>query len=284
MGVFNFMETFFFISLGITFVLILLLVYHFKQRLATVEQKSDTMFDIMNNMVKEMGVIKMIASRNMGPPPSTMAFPHYGSNIPVTETFSQMSNATNQVELSAIQENGHDENEETDEDSDESDDDEETDDDSDGSDNECDTDEDNTKIIVSDNEEGEEGETNDNEEVPEKASKPVIDAEDLGNTTVQDEIVQNEMIELDDTLSIMSDMSLAIKEDTDVVVSVVNVEVETVVDALVEAVVEPLPLPLEDYRKLSLGELKQVVITKGLTADSSKMKKKELLELLGVSK
>lgn len=58
MGVFNFIETFFFISLGITFVLILLLVYHFKQRLNTIEQKSDTMFEIINNIVQEITSIK----------------------------------------------------------------------------------------------------------------------------------------------------------------------------------------------------------------------------------
>ena len=55
---YSFIETFFFISLGITFVLISLLVYYFKQRLNSMEQKSDTMFEIMNNMVKELAVIK----------------------------------------------------------------------------------------------------------------------------------------------------------------------------------------------------------------------------------
>jgi hypothetical protein len=55
---YNFIETFFFISLGITFILISLLVYHFKQRLTVIEQKNDTMFEIMNNMVKEMSAIK----------------------------------------------------------------------------------------------------------------------------------------------------------------------------------------------------------------------------------
>ena len=60
MGVFNFIETFFFISLGITFVLILLLVYHFKQRLNAIEQKNGTMFDIINNIVQEITTMKKI--------------------------------------------------------------------------------------------------------------------------------------------------------------------------------------------------------------------------------
>ena len=58
MGAFNFIESFFLLSLGITFVLIVLLVYHFKQRLASMEQKCDTMFDIVQNLVKELKAVK----------------------------------------------------------------------------------------------------------------------------------------------------------------------------------------------------------------------------------
>jgi hypothetical protein len=58
MGFFNILETFFFISLAITFVLIIMLVYHFKARLTNVENKYDTMFGIMHNMVGELKGIK----------------------------------------------------------------------------------------------------------------------------------------------------------------------------------------------------------------------------------
>ena len=58
MGAFNFIESFFLLSLGITFVLIVLLVYHFKQRLSSMEQKCDTMFDIVQNLVKELKAVK----------------------------------------------------------------------------------------------------------------------------------------------------------------------------------------------------------------------------------
>ena len=62
MGVFSFVENFFFISLGITFVLILLLVYHFKQRMSSVERKGETMFELMSSVVKEINVLKNINS------------------------------------------------------------------------------------------------------------------------------------------------------------------------------------------------------------------------------
>ena len=58
MPAFNFFETILLISLAITFVLILFLVYHFKQRIATTEEKTDTMFDIINNMAQEMTNIR----------------------------------------------------------------------------------------------------------------------------------------------------------------------------------------------------------------------------------
>jgi len=60
MGLFNYIDTFFFISLGITFILILLLVFHFKQRISTLEQKNETMFEIINNIVQELVQIKYI--------------------------------------------------------------------------------------------------------------------------------------------------------------------------------------------------------------------------------
>jgi hypothetical protein len=67
MGFFNILETFFFISLAITFVLIMMLVYHFKGRISVLEQKCDTMFEIMNNVVKEMRTIKMASISCVNP-------------------------------------------------------------------------------------------------------------------------------------------------------------------------------------------------------------------------
>ena len=67
MGLFNYIDTFFFISLGITFILILLLVFHFKQRISTLEQKTETMFEIINNIVQELVQIKYIIT----PPPAS---------------------------------------------------------------------------------------------------------------------------------------------------------------------------------------------------------------------
>ena len=73
MSAFGSMETSFFISLGISFVLILLLVYHFKQRLSVAEGKLDTMFEIINNLAQELSNVKSVIVHNNRP---STPFPH----------------------------------------------------------------------------------------------------------------------------------------------------------------------------------------------------------------
>lgn len=54
MSIFGFIENFFFISLGIVFGLVLLLVYHFKNRMAVAEKKSESMYGLLSAIVKEI--------------------------------------------------------------------------------------------------------------------------------------------------------------------------------------------------------------------------------------
>lgn len=77
MANFSLFETFFFITLAITFILILLLVYHFKDRLSKLEQKSESMFEIIQNLsgtfseeisrLKVGGASNVILSPTMNP-------------------------------------------------------------------------------------------------------------------------------------------------------------------------------------------------------------------------
>jgi hypothetical protein len=60
MAFFDFVEKFFFISLAITFILIIMLVYHFKDRISLLEGKCETMFEIANNLVKEMNFLRRV--------------------------------------------------------------------------------------------------------------------------------------------------------------------------------------------------------------------------------
>lgn len=94
---FSFMETSFVISLGITFVLLLLLIYHFKQRLSVAENKQDTMFEIINNLAQELNNMKMNLSLMNRPP---TPYPHNVSNQPVSSEnvgmYEQMTTLVNE--------------------------------------------------------------------------------------------------------------------------------------------------------------------------------------------
>lgn len=58
MTLMNVMDSVFYLGLVITFLLILLVVYHFKNRVTTMEQRCDTMFEIMNNIVQELNLLR----------------------------------------------------------------------------------------------------------------------------------------------------------------------------------------------------------------------------------
>lgn len=119
---FSFMETSFVISLGITFVLLLLLIYHFKQRLSVAENKQDTMFEIINNLAQELNNMKM--SLSLMNRPST-PYPHNVSNQHVSNEnvgmYEQMASLDNEESDSSDYEDSDDEISD-DEDSDDEDD------------------------------------------------------------------------------------------------------------------------------------------------------------------
>jgi hypothetical protein len=82
MGFFSLLETFFFISLAITFVLIIMLVYHFKGRLVSVEDRYHTMFEIVNSLVKEMKNLRdtMVQTQAQAQAQSPVERPPFGGN------------------------------------------------------------------------------------------------------------------------------------------------------------------------------------------------------------
>lgn len=81
MKLFSMLESIFFITLGICCVLLMMLIYHFKQRLSKVEQSNETMFEILNNMVHELSEIKRMYGFS-----NTQTFPTHSidNRIPVS--------------------------------------------------------------------------------------------------------------------------------------------------------------------------------------------------------
>jgi hypothetical protein len=192
MEFFNFVETFFFISLAITFVLIMMLVYHFKERLSVLEKKTNTMFDIVNNIVQELNYI-----RNQSIP-QRMESPTY---IPLSNIFSQMGN----------------------------------------------------KILVSEEETDDDTDDDSVEELQEQEQEESIKRINIDFSTKE----EVDDIDLDELKEDSSDEELEQPEQP-----------------------EPVESLMETYKKLDVSALRTLVASKGLTIDTKKMKKTDLLKLL----
>ena len=58
MPISQYVDTFFFISLGVTFILLFLVAFHFKTRISQVERKNETLTEICTTLVSEIGLLK----------------------------------------------------------------------------------------------------------------------------------------------------------------------------------------------------------------------------------
>ena len=71
MGLFSMLESFFFVTLGISCILLMMLIYHFKQRINKLENNNRMMFDVINNMVQELSILKNTIHHNTQSNPPT---------------------------------------------------------------------------------------------------------------------------------------------------------------------------------------------------------------------
>jgi hypothetical protein len=221
MSAFGMIESFFFLSLGVVFVLLMLLVYHFKQRIATIEQKSDTMFDIVQNLAKELTALK-----------GRMSSP---TSCPVSMT--RMIDSEDHVY------DEEDEDEEEEDEEDEEDDDEEDDEDDDDED---DDDEERVKVI------------------------------DIGTLKQIDPIREND----DSRQSDSDDESpiVELNDDESDKIKVLKVPQQPQNESVMTTDNDDSNINV--YKKMSVGELRTTVISKGLCSDASKLNKVELLKML----
>jgi hypothetical protein len=251
MGFFNMLEMFFFASLAITFVLILFLVYHFRQKFTALEEKCDTMFEIINNIVKEMNNRATLEQIQHEMP----------ENVIFTPNVNQMNIPTELPKL-VVSES---EEEESDEESDEESEDEESDEESDeGFDDGTDQ-----AVILPE------------ELIEEEQSIKVIQNVDLNDidediNPIEDNNLSNEVSDIEDP-----DIDEGLDEEA---VSMIHVEKleETTLENNDETIETP---PMEVYRKMNISALKALIVEKGLHSnnDINKMKKAELLRLLETS-
>ena len=247
MGFFNFIETFFFLSLGITFVLILLLVYHFKQRLTTLENKCDTVYEIITNLVKEVTNIRQVQIQQLSNSfVSNTIVPSFHN----TEVNGRIKVSDEDFEASEDDEDEDEDDEEEDEDDDEEDDDSQA------------SDDDMPPLITI-----EEPITNSTIKVINVDIGDIIES-DILETEVESENLDNEDNKLE-PIELEEEEQIHV-EKLDESPALENSETESEIKETARDV----------YSKMSVSELKALVITKGLSSDPSKKKKNELLKML----
>ena len=297
MALFNFIETFFFISLAITFLLILLLVYHFKQRLGATEHKCDGMFEIVNNIVKELNVLRnaqINAAQFSGfqhtSPPAHTPF-HLNKSVPMShppfhfqQSFSNNTEDANNIFVSIVEndttvktptvndvvelndDDSEDEYDSEDDSEDDSDDEYESDYDSDAElpeeiiiDTTMDIDT-TTKVTVQE------------DETFESITTPEIKVITIDETvTIPVEITEPVILVTQDTISAVPEIQVEKLENT---------EFDNTEQDDAPSHDDHTSATKEIYRKMNIHTLKTLVITKGLCSDPSKMKKPELIKLL----
>jgi hypothetical protein len=258
MGFFSLLETFFFISLAITFILIIMLVYHFKGRLVTLEDKCNTMFEIMNSMVKEMKNIRE-SIMTAAPPQPPAAVPFAGaSGLFPPELFKLFQGGPSMFPSQRNNVEGDDEDDEYEGDDDEDEEDEEE--------------QEYKKIVVSDTE----LDSDVDEEDDVKIISVNID-DNVENTPVS-------LADLEEEENLLD--NLEIDEDEDEEINDLEDETNEIEDDEKKSEADEDPIKLEisneptDYRKLDVSFLRTMVITRGLATDTKKMKKQDLIRLL----
>ncbi len=267
-SIFRIIETFFFISLGITFILVLLLVFHFKMRLLSLEEKHDTTLEIINNIVGELQYIKKSGINDNDIKKVNMIVePHYESNGDNGYIETVQSRFENKVYVS-------EEEESDDESCGDSDVEGSNDSDDECSDDECSDDECSVGGV---------------DAVERKIVKINSDVEVPTIDVVVTKEGHDDHQECDDEYSSEDDLFESSEQDVDSVDMIKRYEA-TIVEVNIESpeidvsneegddiIVDS---NIDDYRKLNVQSLKSIAISKGLSTDPSKLKKKELLSLL----
>lgn len=296
MGFFNLIETSFFVSLAITFILVFLLVYFFKQKLNVLETKYDAMLTIVGNVVKEVNILRQAIMHtsvlhNMNSPASIVVntVPHQSHQYPM-HTIEEL------IESESDSETHYSEDE------DEEDNDRE--------------DKQNIHMIREEctmNEPYELNEESDSEYESESDSESEVDEElildgleEYPELNREDDLKFDATpieLDIDTTISPALDIASALEipesisheypEET-IALEPEEASVPTYSgpDGLLDITYEqeeqeetvekqiPENEEKESYKKMNIHQLKSLVMAKGLASDASKMKKNELIRIL----
>jgi hypothetical protein len=282
MAFFNFIETFFFISLGITFILVLSLVYHFKQRICGLEQKCDTMFEIINDIVKQLNTVRLQNNVPFNNMPFMNVFNPVSKSMPEIQHFINESMDIDETKRSYDYVEGDNDEDDEDDDAEDEEDDDEEDEDDDEEDDEDDDEEDDDE---DDDEEDDEDDEDDDEDDKIKVINVNINDSNDSNeltdfTELQIEELTDNNIENGENEDEVDNIELVDNTETINVEKIMPSHQEDNHDTNDEKEMNKKESEKEVYKKMSLSALKTLVISKGLCSDASKLKKPDLLKLL----
>ena len=260
------LDTFFVLSLGITFVLLLVLVYHFRKRLNENELKYDKLLTIVNDIVQKLNEqqiendnrnISNGMSSNMYSEMSPDMINALNSGLIGIEDIPIPRNIDNFDEED--EEDDDDEEGETEEDGEEDDDDDE----------EGETEEDGEEGETEDDEEGEEDEEEETiyEDVDEEEEEEDDDKEEIKMINISDEVILDNNIDSE----YIDEVEEGPIDEQEVNIEPLE-ETEPVNVIKTEATI--------DYSTMNVSELKKLVKEKQLSTNISKLKKQELIDLL----
>jgi len=247
----GFIEILFMATLGALFVLLALLIYHYKRQLNKLESKYDTMFEIINSLVKEVYKCKSeISESRMDriqsvPNKTTPAYmlDHLVAGLPFSHN--NIVNDSDSEEGSSIE--GDDDEDDNDDDND------------DDSDSESEQEPEYKQIYMA--------------VEPEPIQEPVEEEKQeykqiflTSEPEKEPETIDVVLTELDVEEVVPMPAAKAVEEDNDDIISVLTSERR------------------KPYSKMNMQELKQEVVFKGITTDISKMKKQDIVQLLRTHK
>ena len=252
----------FLMFLGILVLVVALLVVYFESKFRDQNHKISSMLSLVSSLAEEVNGTKMIIqhlSMRAGSEPSQNF-----SNVANSEKNIHNLENTNTIKynkLIAV--------------SDDEDSDDDIDDDDDSDDNDIDSLEDDA-IDDCDN-----STENDNQSIQDLDDNSVIEIGEKNDIKVfKMNITNNENIDNDnfDNLDELDELSDSENEN----IGKKNDDIKSMDFKSINISLEETKNDTIDYKKLTLPKLRSVVLEKGLSADTSKLKKNELLKLLGV--
>ena len=239
-GLIPLIESFFFLSLGITFILIFLMVFHFKQRIEKLERSNNDLSDLCNKIVKEVTNLHMVyLNSNSNAHIPKNCYPK--ENIVIsTSNYSKNKNISEEDPDPVTFK----------------------------------------KIIVMDNITNDDivninGEEDGDSEYDYSADEDIIYS-DVDVQNENDNIQVFKLPEVEEATKKIDEVEVEATQKMDEL----EFEVEIIVDDDIDIDTEKPKKEKSNFHKMNVQDLKILAISKGLCSDTTKMKKADLIKLL----